>query len=101
MGEFTSRFRYLCQLLTKSRRPYCPINGLLVLVPLAAALNADEAGQVAELAGADLRALHQELQIDCPVFAFVCDLEKAPGFREFIERFRMNCAGGLWDSAFL
>jgi hypothetical protein len=85
--RYTARLRYLCRLLVRDRRPYCPINGLLLLVPVAGAENDDDAHQTGAICQLDLATARQTLQVQCPLFALVCDLETVPGFREFIRRF--------------
>lgn len=83
----TARLRYLCNLLLASRRPYCPINGVLALVPLAGCENEVIANQVGALLERDLDVVHDTLEVECPLFVMVCDLEQAPGCRELLRRF--------------
>ena len=33
---FTGRLRHLCSLISQARAPYCPINGILLLLPWSA-----------------------------------------------------------------
>src|SRR5262249_50666233 len=84
---YTARLKHLCGLIVRDRRPYCPINGLLVLIPLAAADSEESATQTSVLCQQDLATLRQVLQLHSPTFAVVCDLEKAPGFPEFLQQF--------------
>ncbi len=83
--EVTARLQHLCRLLAKTRHPYCPVNGMVLLLPLAVMAGATEASQIASLTQLDVQAVYDVLQVDCPCFAIVCDLEQAPGFREFID----------------
>jgi hypothetical protein len=82
-----ARLGHLCKLLTRDRRPFCPVNGVLILLPLAALTDDEEASQAASVCQLDLAAARQNLQMTYPVFAAVCDLETAPGFSEFLARF--------------
>jgi IcmF-related N-terminal domain len=82
----TARLEHLCRLIVRDRRPYCPINGLLLLVPLGSTDTDLDAQQTGELMQRDLAAVQGTLKVDCPLFALVCDLETLPGFREFIVR---------------
>jgi type VI secretion system protein ImpL len=82
-----ARLRHLCKLIARDRRPFCPINGMLALVSLMALTDDEVAGQAATVYQYDLTAVHQELQLVCPVFAVVCDVESSPGFAEFLSRF--------------
>jgi hypothetical protein len=85
VAEHDARLAHLCRLLMRDRKPFCPINGILLLVPWAATDTEDDAGQTAEVLRHDLTALRAHLKVLCPTFALVCDLENVPGFREFLQ----------------
>lgn len=77
------RLAYLCRLIARDRRPWCPANGVLALVPWAA-LESDETARVAvPLLAEDLAAARQAFAQRYPHFVMVCDLEQADGFAEF------------------
>jgi hypothetical protein len=82
----TARMEHLYRLIVRDRRPYCPLNGVLVLVPYAASDSDDDATQTGDLLRRDLEALRRVLRVHCPLFALICDLETTNGFREFIQR---------------
>ncbi len=82
----TTRLRHVCRLIAQTRQPYCPINGILLLVPFDATDNEEDANQTARICQLDLTAAREVLRVQCPLFALVCDLEVAPGFRELIGR---------------
>lgn len=81
-----ARLAYLCRLIAQERRPYCPVNGLVVVVPLAAAEGDAEASHLASLVQMDLQTARAALQVECPLYVLVADLERAPGFREYLQR---------------
>ena len=83
----TAHFKHLCRLIMRDRRPYCPINGILLLIPFSASDRDEDASQTGSIIQQELAALRAQLQVRCPVLTAVCDLERAPGFREFVERF--------------
>jgi hypothetical protein len=85
--RLTDRLRHLCWLILKRRRPYCPVNGVLLMIPYAATATDTDANQTGILAQRDLETVREVLQINCPVLALVTDMERAPGFRDFIDRF--------------
>jgi hypothetical protein len=80
------RLKHLCGLIARDRRPYYPINGMLVLLPAGATENEAEANAVGQLCRRDLNAAHEALQMQFPVFALVCDMERVPGFQELIQQ---------------
>lgn len=82
----TARLEHLGRLIVRERRPYCPANGILVLLPWAVSGTDNDAQQTARLCQRDLTALRQVLRVQCPVFALVSDLDRAAGFRELIAR---------------
>lgn len=90
LGEAADADQKLCQLanlLRARRRPVCPINRIVVVVPAAILLSAPH--RVAELHRAirrDLETLKQTLQVNAPVTLLISGLEGHPGFVELIRR---------------
>jgi hypothetical protein len=85
--RLTARLKHLCRLLVRDRRPYCPVNGILLAIPLAATAGDTDASQTGQVCQRDLAAAREVLQLDCPVLALVCDLEKVPGFLDLVGHF--------------
>src|SRR5581483_2552841 len=86
----TRRLRYLCSLIRRDRRPWCPVNGVLVLVPWAAT-ESDEAARLGcGVLEAELRTAREVFQLRYPTFALGCDLETARGFDPFRSGFRAD-----------
>lgn len=83
----TARLQHLCRLIQNARRPYCPINGVICLIPLAATSGDAQANQTAVLLQRDLDAMCDVFQIKAPLYTLMCDLEQAPGCRDLLERF--------------
>jgi len=86
VADLTGRLRHLCRLIARDRQPYCPLNGVLWLIPFAATDSEQDAQNTAEVCARDLQVLRSVLKVTCPQFALVCDLEMASGFREFVQR---------------
>jgi hypothetical protein len=84
----TRRLRYLCSLIRQERRPWCPVNGVLVLVPWEATESDDAARVGCGVLEAELRTARETFQQRYPTFALVCDLESARGFDQFRSGFR-------------
>jgi type VI protein secretion system component VasK len=82
----TARMAHFCRLLFRDRQPYCPLNGILVLVPLGATDTDIDAQQSADLLNRDLMTVRQVLKVRCPMFAMLVDMEQVPGFNDFIQR---------------
>lgn len=83
---------HLCRLLTRDRRPECPLNGLLLLLPLGATDTRQDAQDTAHLLQRDLATVRATLRLHFPTFALLCDLESFPGFRDFITRQKSKSA---------
>jgi hypothetical protein len=84
--EMMARLQHLCQLIARHRRPYCPLNGILVVLPFAATDNDDDASLAASACELDLQVIRETAQVQCPVFVLGSDAEKSPGFRELLKR---------------
>lgn len=87
MEVLTARLTHVCRLLVRDRYPYCPVNGILVLVPFAGSDSDQDATDTGELCRRDLATAAAALRVRCPLFALICDAETAPGFGEFVARF--------------
>jgi hypothetical protein len=85
-----ARLQFLCQLLVRDRRPYVAVNGILLLIPFAGCDSVQDATFTAEALKCDLAVTSTTLQVDCPHFALVCDMESAEGFDEFVQHFKPN-----------
>lgn len=77
---------HLCRLIVRDRAPQCPINGILVLVPLGGTDTDRDAKLTAEILQRDLAIVRGVFRLYCPTFAIVCDMESFPGFADFIRR---------------
>jgi hypothetical protein len=82
----TARLEYLCSLIARDRQPFCPVNGILLLIPFGASDNEELARQTAEHGQRDLATVRRAFQMRCPVFGLVCDLETTWGFYEFVNQ---------------
>jgi hypothetical protein len=89
----TRRLRHVCRLLVRDRRPFCPVNGLLLLVPLGATAGPVEASETAGVCRHDLEVARSALQLDCPIVAVLCDADRLPGFVELARHFPDAGAG--------
>jgi hypothetical protein len=90
------RLRHVCRLLDRDRQPYCPANGILVLVPAAATASPEDAAETAAVARQDLEVARGALQLDCPRFLVLCDAERLPGFAEVVRHFPPGAGGPSW-----
>ncbi len=88
-----ARLRRLCRLIARDRKGFCPVNGVLVLLPVHCV---DARGQGEELARActtDLSTAFTTFRLRCPVLYLFNKLETLPGFAELIERLPANQRG--------
>lgn len=81
------RLAYLCRLIAESRRPLCPLNGVLVLAPWSS-LDSDETSRLGVgIISSDLATIRKTIKQRYPHFMMVCDLEESSGFEEFRKGF--------------
>ncbi len=85
-GRHTARLRHLCGLIARDRRPWCPANGALVLIPWDGTDTQEVAGFTAQACAGDLEAARDALGARVPVQALVADMETVEGFPEFVAR---------------
>jgi hypothetical protein len=81
-----ARLAHLCRIIGRDRLPFCPLNGILWLIPLGGTDTPEDAQQAAVASQEDLAVIRRETKLDCPVMAAVVDMEDLPGFVEFMKR---------------
>jgi len=84
--DLLARLAHLGRLIVRDRQPECPINGVMMLIPIGGTDTEHDAQQTAEMCARDLATVRRVLHLQCPVLVLACDLETVPGFRDFIER---------------
>ncbi|MCI0704444.1 MAG: type VI secretion system protein, partial [Planctomycetia bacterium] len=82
--RLADRLKYLCRLLAERRRPFCPANGIVWLLPTAGTASEALAERTAAACRADLLAAEAGLQVHCPAAAVICDAQDLPGFRDLV-----------------
>jgi hypothetical protein len=82
-----ARLQHLCRLIVRDRRPYCPLNGIVMLLPWHATRSDQDAKETAQLCQHELAALAESLRVHCPLWVVICDIAVERGFAEAIARF--------------
>ena len=87
MELLTRKLKHFCKLVLRDRRPYCPINGILLLLPYASTNSESEARQAGTACHLDLTVIRDSILVNCPVFALLCDIETVPHSDRLLEEF--------------
>lgn len=87
VGEAEGRLTYICQRIAASRWPLCPVNGLILAVPVAALDTESKAVQWGSVARQDLSVIERTLKLRFPVFALLGGMELLPGGGHFFDLF--------------
>lgn len=82
--RLAARLKYLCRLVAERRRPFCPANGIVWLIPIAGTATQAIADRTAGAVALDRAAAEAGLQVHCPAAAVVCDAQDLPGFRDLL-----------------
>jgi hypothetical protein len=82
----TERLHYICELIRRARRPVCPINGVLVLLPLDVVQQVIVAKDIPATIKSDLDTIRHATQLRCPVTIMVTGMEQEGGFGELVRR---------------
>lgn len=84
------KLSYLCELISNDRKPYCPINGILVALPEIIAGSDKLTAHAAELVQRDIDCITNVTGLDLP-FAILCThIDRIPGFEMLIEQVDEN-----------
>ncbi len=81
-----ARLKHLCRLIARDRRGFCPVNGVLVLLPIGVAEPGGNRDEIARACRTDLTAAFAVFRLRCPVLAMICGLETMPGFEDLIKQ---------------
>jgi hypothetical protein len=81
-----ARLRHLCRLILRDRQGFCPINGVLLVLPITAADARSDLDEIADACRRDLTTAFDTYRMRCPVLAMICGLEELPGFADLVER---------------
>src|SRR5262249_45981388 len=87
VDELTARLAHLCRLIVRDRHPLCPLNGILLLVPLAGTDHPQDATETGHVCHLDLATVRAGVRVRCPLFILGCDVETVAGGTEFIGEF--------------
>ncbi|MEM9587712.1 MAG: type VI secretion protein IcmF/TssM N-terminal domain-containing protein [Planctomycetota bacterium] len=85
--ELLGRLEALCHELGELRQPYCPINGVLLMVPLDATDHLETADHVGMRMERDLATITRATETSVSAQLIFCDLESCEGADAFLERF--------------
>ena len=81
------RLEYLCRLIRRARRPLCPLNGIVALLPFELIKRGPSEGvELQKALQRDMKTLRRVLMIRCPATAVVEGVEEDDGFRELVRR---------------
>ncbi|TWT42820.1 hypothetical protein KOR42_46240 [Thalassoglobus neptunius] len=80
------RMDFFCELINESRFPYCPINGLLQVIPISWTTSTDQARKLAPAVRIDLETIHESLHLQFPVTVAFSELDSLPGLKEYMIR---------------
>jgi hypothetical protein len=81
-----ARLRHLCRLIIRDRQGFCPINGVLLVLPIRAADSRADLDEIADACRRDLTTTFDVMRMRCPVLAMICGLEELTGFTDLVER---------------
>jgi hypothetical protein len=87
VGEAEARLTYICKKIAGSRWPLCPVNGLILAVPVSALESETRAVQWGSVARQDLAVIEHTLKLRFPVFGLVGGMELLPGGGGFFDVF--------------
>jgi hypothetical protein len=80
-----ARLRHLARLITRDRGGFCPINGVLITLPISVVDAKGVAEEIAAACRADLTTAFEAFRMRCPVLIMLCGLEDVPGFTEVVD----------------
>ena len=81
------RLETLCQEIVTLREPYCPINGVIALIPLPACDHVEASDHVGMRLERDLKTIVETTDSHLSVQVVFCDFDLCEGSQPFLDRF--------------
>lgn len=89
-----SRLETVCRKIARARKPFCPVNGALMILPYKVLESKSGAGEMTVAVENDLRVASKVFTQRFPVVALVTGLEEERGFQELVRRVGQGAAAG-------
>ena len=84
--EEAEKLQFVCQLMNRSRQPFCPFNGIMTLLPINTVHNIMYSREMADCVSRDLKIVRESTRLSSTVTALVTDMETELGFMELVRR---------------
>ncbi|QEH33049.1 hypothetical protein OJF2_15450 [Aquisphaera giovannonii] len=84
--KYLARLRHLCRLIRRDRLGFCPVNGVLVVLPISSADPRSRPEEIAAACRQDLQESFASFRMRCPILFLIADLERVPGFADLVGR---------------
>jgi hypothetical protein len=81
-----ARLKHLCRVIIRDRQGLCPINGVLLVLPITTADARGDLDEIADACRRDLTTAFDTFRMRCPVLAMICGLEELTGFSDLVDR---------------
>lgn len=89
-----SRLETVCRRIARARKPFCPVNGALMVLPYKVLESKSGAGEMTVAVENDLRVATRVFRQRFGVVALVTGLEEERGFQELVRRVGQGAATG-------
>lgn len=84
--RLTERLELICRLIAEEREPLCPLNGIVLLVPIQVTDCDSTADEVGKRIEQDLQAVMRIMETEVSVQVVMCGLEACKGADEWLSR---------------
>ena len=88
--QLTVRLETICRQLVTLREPFCPINGVIALIPLPACDSVEASDHVGMRLERDLKTISDSSCTQLSMQVVYCDLDLCEGSQPFLDRFPEN-----------
>jgi hypothetical protein len=90
INQFSAKLKYLCELIAADRYPYCPVNGVVLVVSKEVMESDQLIANAIEMSRVDMESIRLASGLDFPYAVLASNMHRLQGFETLIGRLDIN-----------
>jgi hypothetical protein len=90
INQFSAKLKYLCELIAADRYPYCPVNGVVLVVSKEVMESDQLIANAIEMSRVDMESIRLASGLDFPYAVLASNMHRLQGFETLVGRLDIN-----------